>query len=253
MYDAGPFATVGRDGFHVLEIDDEKAGCISAVRYPGGLGFIGSFIVRRDLRGRGFGRLLLQRALEGLADTVGLDAPPQLQPLFERAGFSAAYRSVRFQLDAREPRDRFASAVALSPLRVVDDDLVAYDAACFGAKRESFLQSWIVQPDAVALVARSIAGGEVLGFGVGRDCREGTKIAPLFASRLDIAAILYDTIAQRTRSPWFIDVPTPNLAAVGFANERGMEPVLERIRMWRGTPPPIEIAKVYGVTSFEVG
>ena len=237
----------------MTELDGEKIGCISAVRY-GTFGFIGFFIVRPQWRGKGYGRALWERVLRHLGDIpIGLDGVPAQQENYKLSGFRYAYANVRYQCDVREPRDRFSSAIELAPLRVADDELFAYDRACFGAERRAFLQPWIVQPDVVALTARSLHGGELIGYGVGRVCREGTKIGPLFASRLDVAAILFDTIAGRTRSPWFLDVPAPNVAAVGFADERRMKPVFETARMWRGPAPQIDLEKVYGVTSFELG
>ena len=115
------------------------------------------------------------------------------------------------------------------------------------------LQAWVAQPDVVALSARSLETGEMLGYGVGRECRDGTKIGPLFASRIDIAALLFDTIAMRTRSPWFLNVPERNATALGLADERGMQREFECARMWRGTPPPIDLSKIYGLTSWELG
>jgi len=33
----------------------------------------------------------------------------------------------------------------------------------------------------------------------------------------------------------------------------GLAPVFEAARMYLGVPPPVDIAKVFGVTSFELG
>jgi GNAT superfamily N-acetyltransferase len=253
LYDAEPFFAADPNGFLVAEEDGERIGCISAVRYDA-FGFIGCFIVRPQWRGKGYGLALWERAmrrLEGIP--VGLDGVVAQQKRYERSGFAYAYANVRYRADERKPRDRFASAVALERLRVLDAESLAYDRACFGAERAAFLQSWIAQPDVVALAARSLHTGELLGYGVGRECREGTKVGPLFSSRLEVAAILYDTIAGRTRPPWFLDVPTPNAAAVAFANERGMTAIFETARMWHGTAPRFDLNTVFGVTTFELG
>jgi hypothetical protein len=251
---AGAFHAADPHGFFVAEIDGEKIGCISAVRYDDAFGFIGFYIVRPEFRGKGYGLALWERGmahLDGLP--VGLDGVPAQRANYERSGFAFAYANVRYRADTREPRDRHPSSLMLERLRVADDDVLAYDAASFGTSRPRFLQPWIVQPDVVALTARDIASGELLGLGVGRDCGDGTKIGPLFCSRLDVAGVLLDTIMQRTGSPWYLDVPTPNAAALALANEREMTPVFETARMWRGEPPPIALERVYGVTSLELG
>ena len=254
MRDAVPFAAADPGGFFVAELDGEKIGCISAVRYPPALGFIGFYIVRPGWRGRGYGRALWDRALTHLEGrTIGLDGVPARAADYGRSDFVATYENIRYQSDVRRPRDRFASAIALEPIRRLDDELRAYDFACFGAHRDAFLSAWIAQSETVARAARSLTSGELLGYAVARECHEGTKVGPLFASRNDVAGLLYDTVAAQTRSPWFLDVPEPNRAAAGFAHEREMQPVLETVRMWRGAPPRIDLERVYGVTSFELG
>ena len=253
-YDAAPFFAADPNGFLVAE-DDEgtKLGCISAVRYET-FGFIGFFIVRPEFRGQGIGSELFETALRHLDGVpVGLDAVPAEEERYARRGFARAHATIRFTSAEREGRDRFASGIAIEKLRVLDDDVVAYDRACFGSARAAFLQTWVAQPDVIALLARSLSTREILGYGVGREARKGTKIGPLFASRLDVAAILYDTIAQRTRPPWRLDVPEPNFPALALTDERGMTPGKPNVRMWRGTPPQIAIENVYGMTSFELG
>ena len=38
-----------------------------------------------------------------------------------------------------------------------------------------------------------------------------------------------------------------------MAREAGMEPAFETARMYTGAAPPIPVARVFGVTSFELG
>jgi GNAT superfamily N-acetyltransferase len=253
-YDAAPFFVADPRGFLVAEDDEgRKLGCISAVRYET-FGFIGLFIVRPDFRRQGIGAELFDAALQHLDGLpVGLDAVLAEEERYARRGFVRAQTTIRYTSAEREGRDRFPSGIALEKLRVLDDDVIAYDRACFGAARAAFLQAWVAQPDVVALLARSLSTREILGYGVGREAREGTKIGPLFASRLDVAAILYDTIAQRTRPPWRLDVPETNFPALALTDERGMTRGKENVRMWRGTPPQFAIENVYGITSFELG
>lgn len=253
-YDAVPFFAADPHGFFVAENDDgEKLGCIAAVRYES-FGFIGLFIVRRESRRQGIGAELFDAALQHLDGLpVGLDAVLAEEERYARCGFARAYTTIRYTSAERDGRDHFASGITLEKLRVLDDDVVAYDLACFGSARPAFLQAWVAQPDVVALLARSLTTGEILGYGAGREAREGTKIGPLFASRLDVAAILYDTIAHRMRPPWRLDVPEPNFPALALTDERGMLRGRENVRMWRGTPPSFEMERVYGITSFELG
>jgi len=253
LYDAAAFHAADSDGFFAAEIDGSAVGCISAVRYQT-FGFIGLFIVREDRRRNGYGTALWEHAMQHLHGLpIGLDGVLAQEGRYEKDGLRRSFLSVRYRQDAREPRDRFASKIALERVRVLDHEIVDYDLPCFGAPRAAFLQAWVAQPDVVALSARSLESGEILGYGVGRACREGTKIGPLFASRLDVAAILFDTITQRTRSPWFLNIPEPNATALGLADERGMKREFACARMWRGTPPEIDLSKVYGITSWELG
>ncbi|MGH7659524.1 MAG: GNAT family N-acetyltransferase [Vulcanimicrobiaceae bacterium] len=253
-YDAVPFFAADPEGFFVaLDDDGNKLGCIAAVRYET-FGYIGMFLVRPEFRGRGIGAELFDAALRHLGGLpIALDAVQSQEARYARHGFERAYTTFPYSTGERDARDRFASGIALERLRVLDDDVVAYDRECFGSARAAFLQAWVAQPDVVALVARSLSTREIVGYGVGREAREGTKVGPLFASRLDIAAILFDTIAQRTRPPWRLDVPEPNFPAIALTDERGLTRGAPNVRMWRGAPPKTELQRIYGITSFELG
>ena len=51
----------------------------------------------------------------------------------------------------------------------------------------------------------------------------------------------------------FLDVPAANDAARQLAAELGMTPVFETARMYTGEPPAVDVSKLFGVTSFELG
>ena len=53
--DADAFYAADPDGFLIGRIDDRPIGCISAVKYPGGFGFVGFYIVVPPFRGQGYG------------------------------------------------------------------------------------------------------------------------------------------------------------------------------------------------------
>jgi hypothetical protein len=48
-------------------------------------------------------------------------------------------------------------------------------------------------------------------------------------------------------------VPSVNRKAVTFAQRLGLVPVFETARMYTGAIPPMQLERVYGVTTFELG
>ena len=74
LYDAHCFYAADPQGFFVGERDGVPIGCVSAVRYGSGFGFLGLYIVKAEHRGQGFGLELWRAALDHLGDRViGLD------------------------------------------------------------------------------------------------------------------------------------------------------------------------------------
>ncbi len=52
---------------------------------------------------------------------------------------------------------------------------------------------------------------------------------------------------------FFLDVPRGNRDAVGLAEDLGLAPVFETARMYTGAIPPLRLARLFGVTTFELG
>ena len=74
LYDADSFYAVDHGGFFMAELNGEPAGFISAVAYDATFGFMGFYIVRKDLRRQGIGMKLWRVAMEYMgARTIGGD------------------------------------------------------------------------------------------------------------------------------------------------------------------------------------
>ncbi|MBR0671922.1 GNAT family N-acetyltransferase [Roseomonas soli] len=253
LADADCFFAADPEGFLIAEAAGEPVGCVSAVRYDDGFGFLGFYIVRPEFRGRGCGLALWQAAMRRLQPgVVGLDGVVAQQENYRRSGFALLHRNIRYGAVApRAPRipdaPRVVDAAAL-PFAA----LAAFDRAHFPAPREAFLRAWLTAP---GHVARAVQGPDGLrGYAVLRPCREGSKIGPLFAGDGAIArALLASLVEAAPPGPVFLDLPEPNADAVAMAVAAGMAPAFETARMYAGPAPGLPLGRIYGITSFELG
>jgi GNAT superfamily N-acetyltransferase len=251
LNDGECFYTADPQGFFIAERDGEALGCVSAVAYDERFAFAGFYMVRRDQRGRGIGRLLVREATAYLGErTVGNDAVVAQQETYKRYGFVPAYRNIRCRGIAPAAAARAPGIVALDSVPFAQ--LLAYDRELFPAPRPAFLNCWIAPPGGAALGFRE--AGRLAGCGVLRRCRQGYKIGPLFADRAAIAEDLLRALtAAIPGEEFFLDIPEPNAAARALVERRGMAPVFETARMYIGPAPLLPLERIFGVTSFELG
>jgi len=253
LHDAACFHAADPAGFLLAEHGDERVGCIAAVSYGGRFGFIGLYIVVPEWRGRGVGRRLWDAGMARLpGQVVGLDGVPAQQGYYARNGFRLAWQNARFAGSAR-PLD-VAEPGEIAPLAEVGFDLICdSDARVFPAPREAFLRCWTGMPDAAGLAW--VEQGRLVGWGLVRRCREGHKIGPLVADRPEVADALYRALCARLPAgdAVFLDVPLPHAAALALAQKHRLQRVFETARMYAGPQPRIDLDRVYGITSFELG
>lgn len=255
LADAEPFFTADPKGFFLADYAGQPAGSVSAVAYDDHFGFMGLFVVRPEYRGGRCGVLLARTALEYLGSrVVGLDGVLAKQDNYRKHGFVFAYRTIRYSgVSQRSDECRAELNGPLVDLRSVPlKDLAAYDNQLFPALRPRFLEAWIRQPGVSALGA--MRGDRLAGYGVIRPCRIGYKIGPLFADKADLAHLLLDSLmATVPDATVAIDIPGANETAVAWAQRQGMTPVFETARMYRGPAPKINLDRVFGVTTLELG
>src|SRR3954463_94348 len=251
LTDDACFASADPGGFLIGELEGAPAATVSCVKYGASFAFLGFYIVRQDLRGRGYGLRVWNAAMAHAGPRViGLDGVLAQQQNYQKSGFELAYANVRYGGTVAAPDAPHAGVIALTdvPLAAV----AAYDATVFPALRTAFLRAWIGAPGHVGRAL--VRDGGLAGFGVIRPCRKGHKIGPPVADDPASAeAVLSALLAGVGGGEIFLDVPSINRDAVALAQDLGLAPVFETARMYTGAIPSLRLERVFGVTTFELG
>jgi ribosomal protein S18 acetylase RimI-like enzyme len=249
LEDANPFYYTDPHGFFIGELDEEKIGCISAVAYNADVGFLGFYIVIPSYRGQGWGIQLWKHGMHYLGNRcIGLDGVIAQQENYKKSHFQLYYRNIRFEGQGFA----YLSNALINLKDISFDTLLKYDTSIFGLARPTFLKYWIEMPHAYSL--GKIDHNRLTGYGVIRRCIKGYKIGPLFADHFEIAQEIYQALAAKAENQTvFLDIPEVNPCALKLAEEAKLQKVFETARMYNKTPPPQQLNKIFGVTSFELG
>jgi hypothetical protein len=249
--DAACFASVDAEGFLIGELDGTPAATVSCVNYDERFAFLGFYIVRADLRGKGYGLRIWDAAIAHAGTrVVGLDGVTAQQENYKKSGFQLAYANVRYGGTVAASAAPRADIIELSdvPFAAVE----AGDAMVFPAPRSAFLRTWIGSPGHIGCAV--MRDGRLSSWGVIRPCRIGFKIGPLVADdRVGAEAVLSALIARVGGGEIFLDVPGINGEAAALARDFGLAPVFQTARMYTGAIPPLRLERVFGVTTFELG
>jgi len=162
-------------------------------------------------------------------------------------GFEPAYETFRWsgRIDGRTSTDIVASTADLLPA------ISAFDRNCFPSERGAFLAEWLKPPRIVRLDFRN---GRVCGYGVARQCHEGSKIGPLFAETTDQAMRLLEACsAAAGEETLHIDIPASQAEFSSLLAERGFSKGFTTARMYRGPAPVVAMQGVFGITTLELG
>ncbi len=248
LNDETPFYNADPKGFLLGVVEGEPVGCISAVRYSETFGFIGFYIVKPQWRGRGYGLQLWQAGLDYLGDrTVGLDGVVAQIDNYRTYGFQVAYRHLRHETQGQAYPANSAHQVLQD---VSFEQLHAYDRQHFPVPRSTFLQEWVNTYPGYA----AFENGDMVGYGVIRETRNGYKVGPLFANTATIADQLWRSLSSHAvDAPIFLDTPDANPSVNELIQTYSMAPVFECARMYTNTAPSLPIDHIFGVTTLELG
>ena len=258
LSDAPSFACVDPEGFWGGWLNDRMIASISVVNYDPTFAFLGFYIVDEPFRGQGYGYRLWAEGMAHAGDrNVGLDGVLAEQDNYRKSGFDLAHRNIRYggvpDLEGLKAHGSETDSIEIKQIDTVSPELAAYDRQVFPAPRDAFLQSWLTTPGHTARAA--YVAGRLAGYGVIRPCRSGRKIGPLFADDAPAAEALVTALlaASGDAGEIFLDTPEPNGDAVALAEALGLKPVFETARMYTKAAPPLDMDRMFGITTFELG
>jgi len=225
-------------GCLVMRMDDAPVAFITAIKY-GTSGWIGNLVVRRDLRGKGFGSALMGKALEALleagARTVWLTASEAGKSIYERLGFDAIDAVKRWYGSG-------SCGVGGEATDFCRTDLLALDRAGWG-------------DDRAKIIAEARTRGNVIardgGFLISQPGAEGVQLGPWGADGPETAGALLDIARARAGegTRLFLDVPARNVDAAPLLLSRRFALRGSALLMFLGDKPAYEPGRIYALAS----
>ncbi len=254
-HDAEVFYATDPEGFYGYFSNGEMIGGGSIVSYNSEFGFMGFFIVKPEYRAAGIGRKLWYLRRDTLINrlnpdaSIGMDGVVAMQDFYKKGGFEIAFRDERYEKTGL-PFDVHPNISAINT-----EDLpavMAYDKQCFGFDRPQFMIPWLKIPGSKSF--KFMEGDVLKGFAVIRKVNPGHKVCPLFADNIAVAEELYKACLNAVAGDLlYLDIPVVNKAAVDLVKKFGGRYVFECARMYNGTPPAVNVNKIFGITTFELG
>jgi GNAT superfamily N-acetyltransferase len=254
-HDAEVFYATDPDGFYGYFYNDKMIGGGSIVSYNKEFGFMGFFIVKSEYRSLGIGRKLWYRRRDTLLSRlnegapIGMDGVIAMQPFYKKGGFEISFRNERYE----KTGTKFKTGSNISPITDADiDSILDYDKQCFGFSRPQFIKPWLMLPGNKTF--KYTENDKLRGFAIVRKADKGFKVCPLFADTEIVAEELYKACLNSVQGDsLFLDIPVINKGAVNLIKKYSGTYVFECARMYYGNPPDININKVFGITTFELG
>lgn len=259
LHDAEAFWACDPKAFIAAELDGRIIGGGAVTAYGDQYGFMGLFIMQPDFRHQGLGAQLWRARRDRLVArlrpgaTIGMDGVFEMADWYARGGFVLSHRNLRYRMDV--PAGFAAEQTGAELVALADvpfETLAAYDRTCFAGPRAAFLKAWTRLPEHHGL--GQVRDGRLAGYGVVRRCGEGCKIGPLFADDAAGAEALFQALAERAAGgPLFLDAAENHPDAQALVARHGLSEAFGCARMYLGPVPDIDHARVFGVTTFELG
>lgn len=255
VHDADVYFATDPDGFYGFHHEGELIAGGSIVSYNGEFGFMGFFIVKPEYRSHGIGKKLWYLRRDKLLSrlnknaAIGMDGVVAMQPFYQKGGFEIAFRDLRYEKKGTPfPIDPNISSIEDSDFETI----VAYDTQCFGFSRPQFLLPWLQLPENKTF--KYIEDNQLKGFAIVRKTITGYKTCPLFADTPAIAEALYKACLTAVEGKSLcIDIPIVNEAAKALLEKYEATYIFECARMYYGNPPKVNLHKIFGITTFELG
>ena len=203
----------------------EPVGYVTSIKY-GESGWIGNLVVRGAFRGKGVGSVLMEKALEALADagaeTVWLTASKQGKSIYERLGFTAVDVINRWSGKGLWSGSSGRAATSRS-------EILAIDSAGWGDRRDAII-------DAAVQRGRLFHGEGA--FLVCQPCCNGIQVGPWGGTSASAPLLLDEALLEAGKGTRVVlDVPIRNTGQTAFLMGRGFSIQGSTLLMCRGKAP----------------
>ena len=239
-------------GCFVAEVDGAFAGQVFSVSF-GHVGWIGLMIVDERHRRKGVATTLMRKAvaylLESGAETIKLEAVPDIRGLYRKLGFVDELDSLRYVGVSNKHGRTIASNI--EPLATEDMEEVAeFDTKHFGVNRLRLLEE--LNKDHPENCFFSRISSQVIGYIMAYEMDRSYRIGPWVCDP-EHPAVAQELFAKclgtfETGTLLYVGVPAVNATAGNILSEMGFKLVDKSIRMYLGpeTATPQGIFSICG-------
>jgi len=240
-------------GCLIAEHDGARAGWVLVSSY-GSLAWIGSLVVKANLRGRGVGAALLNHAVRYACEqgvrTVGLYSYSQSTGFYERMGFR---HDCDFEHVEGAGRKSCSKDILQHPMSI--DEVAEFDERYFRGNRRPLLEALHREfPDLV--IFRKETG--VLGYIAGKSFTDGTaEIGPWVCGlkHIEVAEELFASeLNQLASKRVSLTIPSQNVEVHRIVREYGFRVKQRVARMFLGSVADLPLVDgVYAAAGLDVG
>ncbi len=231
------------DGCFIGITDEKRAGICVATNY-GKHGFIGELIVKKEYRGRGFGKNFMLSALDYLKSSgcksIQLDGDIKAVGMYEKLGFTKVCPSLRFKGNVVPMENEAITNIIEEDL----DTIFSIDREVFGTDRSAYLK--LVLGSYPTLCKKYQVGGKILGYIFARKANGIIAVGPmvLLDREIEIKEMLHALAVETGETPFRIGVLKTNIEVVDYFRKlEGMEEAGYSWRMLKGENSPLGVSK----------
>lgn len=241
------------EGCLLAEGNSARAGWVLVASY-GTLAWIGSLIIRKDLRGKGIGRALLSYAVrharERGAKTIGVYSYTQSEGFYERLKFKRDCEFEQLEAHVEEP----SSGAPLQHIINIDE-VAEFDRRYFRGDRKPLLRALHQEFPGLMVLQKDT---HVLGYIAGKSFTGGTaEIGPWVCEekRTEVAErLLASELSQLASKRVSLAIPSQNTEARRIVEKYGFRTKQRIVRMFLGDPLNLPLTSgIYAAAGLDIG
>jgi GNAT superfamily N-acetyltransferase len=223
------------EGCLVLFEDSKPVGIATCISY-GKVGWFGNLIVKKEIRDRGAGSLLVKHAINYLqskgVETIGLYAYPNLLNFYGNLGFKADESFVVLQAQT-------INSSSMEPMPEIGklhfQDITKFDKVCFGGDRTKLLESIILEQGNLGYYLSNRTG--VVGYIAATVYEAMAWVGPLMCQEgnvEDASKLLKGVLGKLSGKIVFAAIPRKETVLTETLSENGFKEVFSVVRMYLG-------------------